>query len=201
MARGWCSRILAEWGFHGKAPWKRPLSEPCTVSAVHGNKVDICTTSGDVIKDVHVENVILVPEAARDLEEPGAALEILDDAETRGLPRRSLGQMAEAKEQEVLGEAELLAPVDLGTRDRKRLEKLSVGAVVAFASGVERRRCRLGLVLAVDRPAGEVQIRRYYPVSAGRLRVRWQAALKDETDPSREGPSLCWKWPQCSASC
>eukprot|EP00974_Lingulodinium_polyedra_P086834 8417053-Lingulodinium_polyedra.AAC.1 len=65
--------------------------------------------------------------------------------------------MAEAKEQEVLGEAELLAPIDLGTRDKKRLEKLSVGTVVAYASNVEQRRCRLGLVLAVDRPAGEVQ--------------------------------------------
>eukprot|EP00974_Lingulodinium_polyedra_P022601 2181557-Lingulodinium_polyedra.AAC.1 len=94
--------------------------------------------------------------------------------------------MAEAKEQEVLGEAELLAPIDLGTRDKKRLEKLSVGTVVAYASNVEQRRCRLGLVLAVDRPAGEVQVRRYRPVAAGRLRVRWAAAFDKEDEADRE---------------
>ena len=54
------------------------------MSAVRGNKMDLCTLSGDVVKDVHVESDVLVPEAARDLEEPGAALEILDDAESRG---------------------------------------------------------------------------------------------------------------------
>ena len=80
------------------------------MTAARGRHVDLCTSSGDTAKDVHVENAVLVPEAARDLEEPGAVLEILDDAESKGLPRRSLWQMTEAKDQEVLGEAELLAP-------------------------------------------------------------------------------------------
>ena len=41
--------------FAGKAPWRRPLSEPMTIVKVTGNKVDVASAKGDILKDLHVE--------------------------------------------------------------------------------------------------------------------------------------------------
>ena len=77
----------------GRTPYKQGLSGPCEVLRAHGNHVVLRKADGSEV-EVHVENVVIVPHGAQDLESR-APLEWEADEEKR----RSPGQMIEAKEE------------------------------------------------------------------------------------------------------
>ena len=50
----------------GRAPWKKPLTEPLTVVSADGNKLVLQTPSGDRIENCHIGDCVLVPPTAKD---------------------------------------------------------------------------------------------------------------------------------------
>ena len=52
----------------GRSAYKQPLTDPCVVVAVKGNKLTVKRPDGTEVQDVHLEDVIVVPESVRDLE-------------------------------------------------------------------------------------------------------------------------------------
>ena len=62
----------------GRTPWKQPLTDPVTVKEVHGNKATVTTADGTELKDIHLEDMLLHPEAAKNLE-TREALEFPED--------------------------------------------------------------------------------------------------------------------------
>jgi hypothetical protein len=65
-------------------PWRSPLGGHGRVFRVKGAKVDIRTESG-LLKDVHHDWVIVIPDDAEDFE-ARPDLKLADDAEGRGAP-------------------------------------------------------------------------------------------------------------------
>ena len=58
----------------GRTPYKQPYTEPALVLDVHGNKCSLKAKDGTVLKDIHLEDVMLVPESARNLEKNSAGI-------------------------------------------------------------------------------------------------------------------------------
>ena len=63
----------------GRTPYKKPLSDPCEVIEVHGNTMTVRRKDGSLVKDVHSENVVVVPDSVKDLERPDLTFEDEDD--------------------------------------------------------------------------------------------------------------------------
>ena len=78
----------------GRTPWKEPLSNPCVVESVRGNRARLRRLDGTIVEDAHVKDMAVVPEEATNLER--TPLNFEDD---EGGPdreddrRRSPGQM------------------------------------------------------------------------------------------------------------
>ena len=79
----------------GRTPWREPLSQPCVIQKVLGNKVSLKTESGATIPDVHLEDVIVIPAGARMIERNPLDIEDTEEAalEERLESRRSPGEM------------------------------------------------------------------------------------------------------------
>ena len=84
----------------GRTAWKEPLSDPCVVEAVQGNKVALRCSDGVLIQDAHMEDIVVVPSESRNLEarepsefESQTGYGGADDALNA---RRSIGQMWES---------------------------------------------------------------------------------------------------------
>ena len=52
----------------GRGPHRQPLTDPCEVVAVKGQKIRVRRPDGREISDIHIEDVIIVPDSTRDLE-------------------------------------------------------------------------------------------------------------------------------------
>ena len=52
----------------GRAIYRQPLTDPCVVTGNKGNKLSVRRPDGTEVHDVHLEDVILVPESVRSLE-------------------------------------------------------------------------------------------------------------------------------------
>ena len=76
----------------GRTPYRQPYTEPAIVLEIHGNKCSCKTKDDTIIKDIHFEDVMLVPESARNLEkgliafpdEEDIALDTLEDRRSPG---------------------------------------------------------------------------------------------------------------------
>jgi len=127
------------------------------VIRVKGAKVDIRTESG-LLKDVHHDWVIVIPDDAEDFE-ARPDLKLADDAEGA---RRSPGQMLEG-----VGVADAAPPA------RGRLKGLQKGAIIAY-KGEGIRRVRLGAVISLSNVQQSLEAHRYGAAAeAGGLRVHW----------------------------
>ena len=99
-------------------PWRAPLGGHGRISRVHGAKVDIRTESG-LLKDVHHDWVVVIPDDAEDLEQR-APLQV---AESQEGDRRSPGEMLDARG---------AAPAGAPALEKGRLKGLQRGAYVAY---------------------------------------------------------------------
>ena len=52
----------------GRTAWKEPLSDPCVVEEIRGNKVRLRRLDGTVLETAHLEDVAVIPDRARNLE-------------------------------------------------------------------------------------------------------------------------------------
>ena len=87
----------------GRTPYRQPYTDPCVVLDIHGNKCKVKKPDGTILENIHLEDVLVVPERARSLEkEP---FEFTDDADELNLDavdkRRSPGMMLEDQGQKV----------------------------------------------------------------------------------------------------
>ena len=155
----------------GRKAWKEPLSEPCVVESVSksGNKIAIRKSDGSRLDEVHVEDVVLLPESARDLErrEP---LEF--EADEPGEPlgedinvRRSVGEMLESAGRPDESKP-AVKPLLVG-----KLKSLTTGQCVTYA--VSPKKCRVGRVHKITRAESGLVVHQHEPMTDGKLRVKW----------------------------
>jgi len=171
----------------GRTPWRKPL-EPCTLESVSGNRAVLRREDGTSV-EAHVEDVVVVPSGAQDLEvgTPDKPLQLLDNAEPLELgDRRSVGQMLEADEPRAEQPARCKP-------SRGKLDKVSPGQFIAYAPNKRSaKRCRIGKVRIILRAEAEMVVHRYRPLSEGRLRVSWRPVFRSasgETLDAGEEPS------------
>jgi len=134
----------------GRTAWKEPLSDPCVVESVQGNKATLRRADGTLLTYAHMEDMIVVPPDARCLEsrevlefDPGEA----EFGESL-LARRSIGQMWEGLDTQL--------PTDDGVKRAGKLDKLTVGQHVAYALELPGKVCSVGRVHTITRAAAEV---------------------------------------------
>ena len=154
----------------GRAPWKRPLGNYGRVIAVKGSKVDIRCADGVLLKDVHADWVVVIPQEVDDIER-GTPIALEDDTDApQSLDsRRSPGQMIEAAARG----ASPVAPCA-----PKRIKGLQVGSYVVY-TGEGVKRCRVGRVLNLSDVERAVTVHKHRAVTDSRLRVRWLPSFID----------------------
>ena len=187
----------------GRTPWRKQLSEPLRVVAQRGNRVDLespdagsagGTSSRRFLRDVHIEDLLLVPPDALDVETK-AACHFEEDDPHAPMAVRSPGMMLEERERATAA-AEGVVPERTNKRTSQgKLASLRVGSMVAYAIDSIRanvpdnkhiKRCRVGQVKVIHPGTQQLQVQRYQPFADGRLRVLWKplyltADTKEET--------------------
>ena len=186
----------------GRTPWRKQLSEPMRITAKQGNRVELEPVVADLtqgrprtLKDVHVEDLLLVPpDAAATTPIRPAHVELPVGQDDPGSVR-SPGLMVEQREDPDAGAAGVV-PERANRRTKKgKLASLRIGSYVAYAiesikanvpANKHLKRGRVGKILQI-RPVEQVLlVHRYTPIADGRLRVRWKEmylseATKEET--------------------
>ena len=148
----------------GRTPWKEPLSDPCVVEEVYGNRAKLRREDGTEVPEAHLEDIVVVPGTAKLLERDALDLEAPEPVEEN----RSLGQMIEAPdppEQAQKGKGK--------GRGLGKLDKLAVGLYVAYDPAVGKKTCRVGRITAIMKAEAEVAVHKHRAVSDCRLRVKW----------------------------
>ena len=167
----------------GRTPWKEPLSDPCIVEAVRGNRARLRRLDGTIVEEAHLEDVVVVPEEATNIERtPLEFQEGGGDPDREDDRRRSPGQM--------MSESSPEAESSELRRRGGKLDKLSVGQYVAYDAGLPGKVCKIGRVVAIIRAEAEVAVHKHRPVTDGRLRVKWVPLFvtsPEEGGQEREG--------------
>jgi len=165
----------------GRTPWKEPLSDPCVVENASGNKLSLRRADGVLLRDVHVEDVVLLPRNTQMLESrepiemsPAAAVGAVAAADTEA--RRSIGEMLEAA---MLPEQPVSKPMKLG-----KLDKLTVGMHIAYTLDRKAKVCLVGKIKTVTKTEACVVVHKHKAVSDGRLRLTWKPLF---TAPVEQG--------------
>ncbi|CAK8990984.1 unnamed protein product, partial [Durusdinium trenchii] len=188
----------------GRTPWRKQLSEPYRVVAQRGNRVDLespveggvrggtSSSARRLLRDAHMEDLLLVPPDALEVEAKAAC-----QFETEDSPMavRSPGMMLEERGRATAA-AEGVVPGRANKRTSQgKLASLRVGSLVAYAADSIRanvpdnkhvKRCRVGQVRDIHPGVQQLQVHRYQPFADGRLRVLWKpiylsAGTKEET--------------------
>jgi len=159
----------------GRGPYRQPPESGVIADspAPRGNKCAVRRPDGVLLKDVHAENILLLPDASHDLEskEPWQAED--DDAVLDVDCRRSPGQMIEDDGQQV---ADRLAA---DTTKPGKLSRIFPNTYIAYKSlrpnkaDIFKRLCEVGRVLNVSKVESSVVVHVHKPLSEGRLRVKW----------------------------
>ena len=132
---------------------------------VHGNKAVLRKPDGSRIEDAHLEDMVLVPATARLLEPEPLTLtsgnEHERDAETA---RRSLGEIAEAREEVRTQRQEDLKGGTLRGKEFGKLDKLTAGQYVAYTAEVNKPKdnpVSVGRITALLRPESVAVVHRH----------------------------------------
>ena len=139
-----------------------------------GPSHSIKTKDGTITKDIHLEDVMLVPENTRNLEkEPPHFLEedslTLDDINER----RSPGMMIEDQGRKVEEQAKQL----IEARKRQspgKMDTVHAGNHVVYVIDGSRKECTVGKVTALSKAEATVIVHRYRPVSDNHMRLHWE---------------------------
>ena len=165
----------------GRTPYKQPYTEPALVLKVYGNKCTVKDKNGMKLEQIHLEDVMLVPENARNLEKEPLIFEeeddlLLDDVNRR----RSPGEMLEDEGRRL---EEHMRVFDENKRKKLspgKLEKLQTGNFVAYLKADRVKVVAVGKVTAISRAEQNVILHRYYPVTDGQLRLYWTPVFSEE---------------------
>ena len=166
----------------GRTPYKQPYTEPALVLEVHGNKCSLKTKDGTILKDIHLEDVMLVPESARNLEK--APLEFEDEGDNSLMldsldHRRSPGLMLEDQGKSVEAQNKSFTDAKKGMSPGK-LDRVQTGNHVVYVLADKKKEITVGKVTAVSRSEQTVIVHRYKPVTDGHLRLYWLPVYVEE---------------------
>ena len=117
---------------------------------VDGNICKLKAPGGTDISNVHVEQCVLVPPVTL----PTSHRPEIENVEEGEGP--SLGECLDVPFNQVR------APED---KNRGMLDKVTVGVFVLYSTDKPRKKCRIGLVIAVLRTEGTITVHRLEPVS------------------------------------
>ena len=158
----------------GRTGYRQPYTEPALVEEVHGNKCTLKTRDGTTLENIHLEDCILVPENARNLEKEPLVFEeddegvLIDDIETR----RSPGMMIEDSGKRVEAHAKALTSAKKRISPGK-LSRLQTGNFLAYAKTGKQKVVCIGKVIAISSAEENVIVHCHRPVSDGQLRLQW----------------------------
>ena len=162
----------------GRTPYKQPLTEPALVTKIlSDNRVQLKTQEDTIIENVHLEDCLLVPTTARNLEkiksplelEPDESIDVLDTVHER----RSPGEMLEDQGRRVQAHAKALA------EDQKKLsrgvtDKLVPGGCIVYTVADKTKVVTVGKIVSMSKTEKTLLVHRYKPISDGRLRIYWK---------------------------
>ena len=168
----------------GRTAGKQPSIEKCEVVEVRGNRMTVKQPDGTLLKEVHTENVLVVPPGAQNFEDfEGDPLfeEELELPAESAEKRRTPGMMLEDH-----GKAVRDAEKALGPRPGK-LERISGGVMIAYQTfplnppvNHQGRICAVGKVLSVSKMEQEVAVHQYAPTKGEHLLLRWEPLYMEQ---------------------
>jgi hypothetical protein len=158
----------------GRSPYRQPYTEPAIVLEIHGNKCSLRTKDNTTIKDIHLEDVMLVPEAARNLEkkpiefpeEQEIALDSIEERRSPGMMLEDQGKRVEAQAKSFGDARKTLSP--------GKVDKIQTGNFIVYVIAHKTKECTVGKVTALSRAEATVIVHRYKPVTDNHLRLYWQ---------------------------
>ena len=121
----------------GRTPWKRALVGPGTVLAAPGRRLDFRTDDGVIIRDAHLDDVLVIPDEVDDWEKEPLAL---GPGEPDRLPR-SPGQMIEQAGRGLTPQSKAV---------KKAIRGLGLTKVIVYNTGHGTRRCSCGKVILLN---------------------------------------------------
>ena len=140
------------------------------------------TRDGTKLTDIHLEDVMLVPETARSLEKPDLHIELTPEEELTldTLERRSPGMMMEDQGQKVEAQAKQFEEARKRISPGK-LDKVQTGNFIAYVVAGKVKECTIGKVTALSRAEASEVVHRYKQVADGHLRLYWQPVYTGES--------------------
>ena len=165
----------------GRAPYRQPYSDPCEVTETHGNKCTCKRPDGTLLYNIHMEDLLVVPDGTSNLEQhswqfPDEDLEVAPDDPAF---RRSPGLMIEDDTQE--SNRPLEKP--------GKIYKMTPGMFIAYVQTLKSKICHVGKILNVSRAEAAVVVHRYAPTAGQDLRVHWRPLFIDDSPPDGNGGS------------
>ena len=145
----------------GRAPYRQPYTDPVVVLDIHGNKCSLRTRDGTKLYEIHLEDVMLVPETARSLEKPDLHIELTPEEELTldALERRSPGMMMEDQGRKVEAQAKMFEEARKKISPGK-LDKVQTGNFIAYVVAGKVKDCTTGKVTALSRAKASVVVHR-----------------------------------------
>jgi len=169
----------------GRVPWKRGLTGPWEVLSTAGNRAKLKLVAEPRTEvEGHMEDMIVVPQDAQDLEREQAEPIVFEDDGAEH--RRGVGEICDAA-----GKARGGTEHKFNRKGRPYV--LRAGDVVAYSTGL-RKTCRVGRVKSINGTEGSCTVHKMRPVGASSLRVSWKPVFLQEdktesfagTEPSVE---------------
>ena len=161
---------------------------------VHCNKCQVRLQDDRVLLGIHFEDVLLVPENARNLEKQPLDFVAEDAVYLNSDPKWSPGMMLEDQGEQLRGLTEVQEETAKHLRmNPGKMEKLVTGMSIVYI--VEARlldprgkpkACSVGKVLNVSRAEASIVVHCHRPISDGHLRVQWKPVFVEKT------VSKCW---------
>ena len=155
--------------------YRQPYTDPALVVEIHGNKCTLRKQDGKKLTDIHLEDVILVPENARNLEKDPLIFD--EDNEKEVLldsvdERRSPGEMLEDRGNRVKEQTEAFEKEEKRkTLSPGKLEKLQTGNFVVYLLPGRVKECTVSKVTAISRAKAVVVVHRYRAITDNHLRL------------------------------
>lgn len=163
----------------GRTPYRQLYTEPREVSEIHGNKCTLRKADGNLLRNVHVEDMLLVPSHAKSLDtkadihfpEDDQEL-VVDDVCTRRSPGDMLADDGRLRQDDF-------------HKPSVKLDRVVAGSTVAYATG--KKTYGIGRALNVSKVENKITLHVYGPVSDGRLRVQWRPLYVENGEESFVG--------------
>ena len=162
----------------GRSPYRQPYTDPALITEIHGNKCTLRKQDGTTVEHIHLEDVMKVPENARNLEKDHIQFDEPDSVDVEDMDeRRSPGMMLEDRGKKVAEQAKALAKEGMSPG---KIHKIHPGNYVVYKVEGKPKVVSVGQVTAVSAAEATVVIHRHKPVTDHHLRLYWRPLYVEE---------------------